>query len=70
MAGSTGPIACSGTPATSFVEVVAPRAIGLSECLIDLEEPHGKIRIQWKGTGVPDLAGLSRASWLVCIIAP
>ncbi len=63
MAESTGPIPRSGTPATSFLEVVAPRAIGPSECLIELEGPRGKVRIQWKGTGVPDLAGLSRALW-------
>jgi len=49
------------TPA--FVELVAPQAVGLSECLIELEGPHGKMRIQWKGTTAPDLAGLSRALW-------
>jgi hypothetical protein len=49
------------TPA--FVELVAPPAVGLSECLIELEGPHGKMRIQWKGTTAPDLAGLSRALW-------
>lgn len=47
----------------SFVELVAPPARGLSECLIDLEGPRGKMRIQWKGATSPDLAGLSRALW-------
>ena len=49
--------------APAFVELVAPQTGGLSECLIELEGPHGKMRIQWKGTTAPDLAGLSRALW-------
>ena len=49
-------------PAT-FLELVPPQAVGLSECLIELEGPHGKMRIQWKGTTAPDLAGLSRVLW-------
>jgi hypothetical protein len=51
------------TPRTSFVELVAPQAIGVSECIIELEGTRGKVRIQWKGTTAPDLAGLSRALW-------
>jgi hypothetical protein len=49
-------------PAT-FLELAPPLGVGLSECLIELEGPRGKIRIQWKGTTVPDLASLSRALW-------
>jgi hypothetical protein len=49
-------------PAT-FWELAPPQAGGLAECLIELEGPHGKMRIQWKGTTAPDLAGLSRALW-------
>ena len=49
-------------PAT-FLELVPPQAVGLAECLIELEGPHGKMRIQWKGTTAPDLAGLSRGLW-------
>jgi|SRR5579864_604555 len=52
----------AATPAT-FIELMGSQAGGLSECLIELEGPHGKIRIQWKGTTAPDLAGLSRALW-------
>jgi len=63
MAESAGPMECSATAPTSFVELVAPSAIGLSECLIELEGPRGKMRIQWKGATGPDLAGLSRALW-------
>jgi hypothetical protein len=63
MAESSGPMGCSATAPTSFVELVAPSAAGLSECLIELEGPRGKMRIQWKGATGPDLAGLSRALW-------
>jgi len=53
-------------PAT-FLELVSPPGVssgpGLSECLIELEGPRGKIRIQWKATTAPDLASLSRALW-------
>jgi hypothetical protein len=31
--------------------------------MIELEGPHGKVRIQWKGTTAPDLNGLSRVFW-------
>lgn len=49
--------------APAFLELVGAPAMGVSECLIELEGPHGKMRIQWKGTTAPDLAGLSRALW-------
>jgi hypothetical protein len=48
---------------TEFLELVAPSGPGLAECLIELEGPRGKMRIQWKGATAPDLAGLSRALW-------
>ena len=51
------------TARTSFLELAPPRAVGLSECLLELEGPRGKMRIQWKGTTAPDLAGLSRSLW-------
>ena len=44
----------------SFLEVVGSSAIAGSECLIELEGPQGKMRIQWKGMGAPDLAALGR----------
>lgn len=47
----------------TFVELISSPGSGLSECLIELEGPQGKMRIQWKGTTSPDLAGLSRALW-------
>lgn len=48
---------------TTFLELAPLQAAGLAECLIELEGPRGKMRIQWKGTTAPDLAGLSRALW-------
>jgi hypothetical protein len=47
----------------AFWELAPTQAGGLAECLIELEGPHGKMRIQWKGNTAPDLAGLSRALW-------
>ncbi len=50
-------------PPSAFVELVGPQAMETAECLIELEGPHGKMRIQWKGSSAPDLAGLSRGLW-------
>jgi hypothetical protein len=52
-------------PPASFLELVAPLSTGsgLTECVIELQGPHGKMRIQWKGATAPDLAGLSRTLW-------
>ena len=44
----------------SFLEMVGSSAITGSECVIELEGPQGKMRIQWKGMGAPDLAALGR----------
>ena len=45
-------------PPAAFVELLAPRTSGSTECLIELEGPRGKMRIQRKGSTTPDLAGL------------
>ena len=47
------------TVPTAFLELMPP---GVSEpdCLIELEGPRGKMRIQWKGVTASDLAGLIR----------
>jgi hypothetical protein len=52
-------------PPAGFLELVAPLSSvpGLTECVIELEGPRGKVRIQWKRSTAPDLAGLSRALW-------
>ena len=46
----------------TFMELVPPPTAA-AECVIELEGPRGKLRIQWKGTTAPDLAGLSRVLW-------
>lgn len=58
-----GGVAPAPAPPPTFVELLAPPAAGLSECLVELEGPRGKMRIQWKGTTPPDLTGLSRTLW-------
>ena len=50
-------------PPAAFVELLTPGTGGGTECLIELEGPRGKMRIQWKGNATPDLAGLSRVLW-------
>ena len=57
---ATAPGTTSRTP--TFLELM-PQLVGPTECLIELEGPRGKMRIQWKGSTAPDLAGLSRALW-------
>jgi hypothetical protein len=56
------PVRPTMAPAT-FLELVPPQAAALAECLIELEGPRGKMRIQWRGATTPDLAGLSRVLW-------
>ena len=67
MAESDAPARRALAPPAEFLELVAPQGVpsgpGLWECLIELEGPRGKMRIQWKGATAPDLAGLSRALW-------
>lgn len=60
---SASPVGPPAPPQAAFLELMAPQPAGLSECHIELEGPRGKVRIQWKGTTAPDLAGLSRALW-------
>ena len=67
MTKSAAPVKCMPAPPAEFLELVAtqvaPAGPGLSEFLIELEGPRGKMRIQWKGPMAPDLAGLSRGLW-------
>jgi hypothetical protein len=57
------PAAGRSTPPPAFVELLAPPPTGLAECVIELEGPRGKIRVQWKGATAPDWAALSRTLW-------
>ncbi len=48
-------------PPATFVELLAPQTSSRCECRIEVEGPRGKLRIELKGTTIPDLAALSRA---------
>jgi len=60
---AAGPVAKATARPPAFVELIGSPAECFSECLIELEGPRGKMRIQWKGTKAPDLAGLGRSLW-------
>ena len=67
MTKSAAPVKRRTASPAEFLEFVAPRVApsesGLTECVIELEGPRGKMRVQWKGAAAPDLAGLSRGLW-------
>jgi hypothetical protein len=47
------------TTPTAFLELMPP-GVRAPDCVIELEGPRGKMRIQWKGITASDLAGLIR----------
>jgi hypothetical protein len=47
------------TTPTAFLELM-PQGVSAPDCVIELEGPRGKMRIQWKGATASDLAGLIR----------
>ncbi len=51
------------SPPPAFVEFLPPQTTAACECVIEVEGPRGRMRIEWKGTTSPDLCGLSRALW-------
>jgi hypothetical protein len=67
MTKSAAPVKRRAASPAEFLELVAPQVApsgpGLTECVIELEGPRGKMRVQWKGAPAPDLAGLSRGLW-------
>jgi hypothetical protein len=67
MTKSAAPVKRRTASPAEFLELVAPQVApsgpGLTECVIELEGPRGKMRVQWKGGAAPDLAGLSRGLW-------
>jgi hypothetical protein len=67
LAASSSPVirrvARLAAPPAAFVELLGPGAGGVSECVIEVEGPRGKLRIQWKGATAADLAGFSRVWW-------
>jgi hypothetical protein len=53
----------SSEAAPQFLELVTGPHVGGAECVIELEGPRGKMRIEWKGSSAPDLEGLGRMLW-------
>lgn len=53
----------SSEAAPQFLELVTAGHPSGAECVIELEGPRGKMRIEWKGLVAPDFAGLSRMLW-------
>jgi hypothetical protein len=49
--------------APAFMELIPPQTVDSAECLIELEGPRGKMRIQWKGVTASALVELSRVVW-------
>jgi hypothetical protein len=47
------------TTPTAFLELM-PQGVSAPDCVIELEGPRGKMRIQWKGATASGLAGLIR----------
>jgi hypothetical protein len=48
----------------AFVELIPQPGAAVSECTMELEDPSGaRMRIHLKGSGVPDLRGLSESFW-------
>jgi hypothetical protein len=60
--GQQGSAEMSTRPA--FVELIPQPAATVFECTMELEDPSGaRMRIHLKGSGVPDLTGLSESFW-------
>lgn len=48
---------------SAFVELIASSTARPCECIIEVEGPRGRMRVEWKSSTAPDLAGLSRVLW-------
>jgi len=51
------------TAPPQFLELVSAAAANGAECVIEMEGPRGKMRIEWRGAVAPDLASLGRMLW-------
>jgi hypothetical protein len=60
MHAATPVVKTSSAAPTTFVELVGPHSC---DCIIEVEGPRGRMRIEWKGSAQPDLASLSRMLW-------
>ena len=46
-----------------FVELMAPAAADIAECVVELEADGRRMRIQMKGMRMAELVGLTRMVW-------
>ena len=53
----------ASAPPAAFVELITPAPAQGCECVIEVEGPRGRMRVEWKGPTAPNLAGLSRILW-------
>ena len=49
--------------APAFVELIAPQTSSGRECVLEVEAPRGKLRIELKGMALAELADISRTLW-------
>lgn len=49
--------------APEFVELIGSQASNGRECVLELESPRGKLRIELRGATTAEVAGISRALW-------
>jgi hypothetical protein len=47
----------------SFIELIAPPTSAARECILELEGPRGKLRIELKDTATTEVAAIGRALW-------
>ena len=57
------PVRRRRAPAPATFMELAPPPTAAAECVIELEGPRAKLRIQWKGATAPDVAGFCRVLW-------
>ncbi len=56
--------ACGEQPKAGFVELFPPGTAGVSECVLEFESVQGaKLKVQVKGSAMPDLTALSHVFW-------
>jgi len=49
---------------SGFIELLAPKVVGMGECVVELSNAHGaKMRVQFSGGDMAGLAGLMHAFW-------
>jgi hypothetical protein len=47
----------------SFIELIAPHTSAGRECILELEGPRGKLRIELKGLATAEVAAIGRSLW-------